>query len=99
ESCVAGTCTVAGACGPGQTDCNGVCVDLQRNVFHCGVCNQNCGPFTTCNAGMCECIPGWDDCAPGVMCDTNIAFDSANCGGCGIACGTAEVCTQGMCQC
>src|SRR5262249_28917139 len=57
----------ASLCGPGTTECSGVCVDTKVDPAHCGGCGQVCGsanatPF--CSAGVCmlDCNAGFADC-------------------------------------
>lgn len=55
--CASGSCTVA-ACNTGFDDCNGIAGDgceanLSTSRQHCGVCDNQCGRRTTCNAGTC----------------------------------------------
>lgn len=40
-------------CDPGETDCGGLCVDLQTSPTDCGVCGHACGGGD-CAAGVCQ---------------------------------------------
>jgi hypothetical protein len=42
------------SCGPGLADCGGVCVDLGRDLGHCGRCGAGCGAGQICNNGRCQ---------------------------------------------
>jgi hypothetical protein len=44
HKCPDGVACIGGSCGcpPGQTDCNGECVDLQANDSNCGACGFSC---------------------------------------------------------
>lgn len=66
-----------GACGPGTACCNGVCVDLQSDIYNCGACCKSCpNPHQICEAGQCghamcnEAAPPTCDTATEFCCDT-----------------------------
>ncbi|RVU42876.1 hypothetical protein FRC91_17105 [Bradymonadales bacterium TMQ1] len=40
-------------CPAGTTPCNGECVDLQSDAFHCGGCGEVCAPPGICDRGQC----------------------------------------------
>ena len=40
-------------CAPGLVDCSGVCVDLTKDLFNCGVCGVVCGASAACEQGQC----------------------------------------------
>lgn len=44
NKCAAGVECIGGVCGcpPGQTDCDGTCVDLTSNDTNCGACDYDC---------------------------------------------------------
>ena len=82
EVCIAGDC-VTGCPAPGAT-CDMACVDLTRNVEHCGGCNTACPPETRCDGGTCVadfCMTD-SDCAAGQACLQ---------GSCGVACAADTV--------
>lgn len=51
EVCADGAC--ASSCSPGQTDCEGGCVDVTRHPSHCGECGRPCGAGSVCSEGSC----------------------------------------------
>ena len=51
QSCVNGTC--GSACSPGETDCAGVCVNLDTHPQNCGRCGNTC-PSGACVVGFCQ---------------------------------------------
>jgi hypothetical protein len=76
-----------GACEPftcpvGQTDCNGVCQDLQADENNCGTCGTSCGAVQGCCGGVCK----------------NLNTDEANCGACGNTCAGGQSCCSGICK-
>ncbi len=81
------------------TLCDNNPVDLQIDIDHCGVCDNQCDPdFSTCGAGSCICPPDAEPCGSDNTCkDTQ--NDPFNCGGCGISCGLAAECVAGSCVC
>jgi hypothetical protein len=78
-SCSNGSCV----CPTGQTNCNGVCVDLNDN---CGTCGNVCTGGTTCQNGQCVCPNGQP------------LNTSANCSSCGDQCPSGASCISGMCR-
>ncbi|WP_230467499.1 hypothetical protein [Lujinxingia vulgaris] len=40
-------------CADGKTRCDGRCVDLQSDAFHCGGCGEVCAPPGICDRGQC----------------------------------------------
>jgi hypothetical protein len=87
-------------CGPGLTNCGGLCVDTSSDHSHCGQCDHACGPSQACDAGECvdDCPPGKTKCY-GACVDTE--SDVRNCGSCGNACSAGvnadPVCNAGTC--
>ncbi len=94
-------------CSPGETECDGVCVDLDTDVNHCGHCDTICSVANgtpSCVSGSCgilSCDAGWDDCdsdyATGCEADLTSA---ATCGSCDNAChfdNAAASCDAGSC--
>jgi hypothetical protein len=92
-------------CPAGETECSGICVDLQTDVNNCGTCGTICpegqpGFVRGCAAGNCffmrerACAEGLSSCN-GVCVDRQT--DPANCGLCGNACGAGEICFGGQC--
>lgn len=71
-------------CPSTQTNCNGVCVNLQENANNCGACGTACLPYGgVCLSGSCGCPTGEvsniDSCVPehilaeGAACDNTLA--------------------------
>lgn len=46
-----------GGCPPGETECSGLCVDLDLDAGNCGACGNACAPGESCRAGSCEPFP------------------------------------------
>lgn len=70
------------SCPGGQTNCNGVCNNLQADEANCGTCGNSCGAGQTCCSGVCK----------------NVQADPANCGTCGNVCAAPDViCLAGDC--
>jgi hypothetical protein len=74
-----GTFTCQVSCASGQTNCNGVCVDLLTSSSNCGACGRDCsgsaavGTTGACVGGKCECTSaGSTDvgCTVGAICAT-----------------------------
>lgn len=82
-------------CPAGQTDCGGVCRDLQSDPVSCGVCGLMCATGGLCTGGVCGCPAPTQLC--GAAC-VDTATSSGNCGSCGHACG-AGTCSGGACTC
>ena len=90
-------CTPSGtSCPAGQTACGNVCVDLQTDARHCGVCNTSCFAGARCIAGNCECPAAQPDTC-GLQC-VNLQTDAAHCGTCDRACGPGT-CQAAACVC
>jgi RHS repeat-associated protein len=90
-------CNAAVCCAPGQTACDGACVDVTRDPTNCGACGVGCATGEACESGVCRVPCGSTQTrCDGVCVDTG--EDSANCGACGIACGATEVCRSGVCS-
>ena len=92
----------AGAPGPDAggdvscalSTCGAACVDLARDVHHCGACDVDCGdgPGLVCNAGRCDaaCDSPTTRCPPikvhpAPYC-SDLLTDPSNCGACGYRC-------------
>jgi hypothetical protein len=87
----------AGTCACSNTVCSGACVDVQRDVKHCGGCNHACAPGKFCMSGSCT------NCTSSVMAVCNgvclvTVTNRNNCGGCGIKCKPGKPCVGGKCQ-
>lgn len=41
------------ACPVGETNCNGLCADLQTDVLNCGLCGTSCAAGEFCVSGQC----------------------------------------------
>jgi len=50
---VAVACNSAQPCPAPLEVCNGVCVDLSSDPFHCGTCGKACGTSQVCHASAC----------------------------------------------
>ena len=96
-ACVPGQVCVGGMCQcmPGQTLCDGVCLDTQTTPQHCGACGKACVPGQLCQAGACVCPPGQLACAAGCI---DPQTSNTDCGACGAACAASEVCMAGKCR-
>jgi len=91
------------ACGSGQHECAGLCVD-NNSVDHCGptsctACEAPEGGSATCDGRTCsaQCPRGQTECA-GVC--VNLTTDNANCGTCGNSCSALSArlqCSNGVC--
>ncbi len=83
-------------CGPNETACDAVCVDLDSDRDACGACGVVCGPSEVCSSGSCElsCGGGTTSC-DGDCRDLDV--DPEHCGACGSTCGADEVCAGGSC--
>jgi Cys-rich repeat protein len=102
--CQSGTCTnnacTAPSCPSGQTDCGGICVNLQNNPADCGACGATCGVGQTCNAGQCQTVTNTCtsdlNCMPGTVCDTTVGFCVPK-GPAGTSCTANDQCQSGAC--
>jgi hypothetical protein len=101
--CSGSACVVT--CPGDEIDCNGQCIDPDRDNTYCGAtadcqganAGSACGSGSVCDgSGACAltCQSGLSDCS-GTCTDTD--FDPNNCGACGSACGTDEACDIGLC--
>jgi hypothetical protein len=85
NKCAAGVACVEGKCGcpPGQTNCDGVCVDLQNDDGSCGTCGLKCADnqpqdagalppnmFYGCHQGTCS--------TPRCYHDSNVFWEDCN---------------------
>lgn len=90
QRCVAGGC----ACAEGLSSCGGSCVDLRRDVTHCGDCGTECKGGESCAGGECKCGPGRQ------LCDkrcVDLSTDPEHCGGCENECTKSPACSAGEC--
>lgn len=69
------------SCPAGQTNCTGVCKNLQTDETNCGACGTTCGALQGCCNGVCQ----------------SLNTDEANCGTCGNACAVGQTCCAGVC--
>ncbi len=85
-------------CQPGQTACNGACVNLQSESTNCGTCGTACTAPAVCANGSCDtaCATGFQKCGPSCV---NVATDSGHCGSCGKVCDAGVPCYGGVCGC
>jgi Stigma-specific protein, Stig1 len=101
--CSGSACVVT--CPSGEIDCNGQCIDPNRDNTYCGAttdcvgsdAGSACGSGFVCDgSGACAltCQSGLTDCN-GTCTDTD--FDPNNCGACGSACDANEACNVGVC--
>jgi len=85
-------------CSPGETMCDGECVDTSTDPGHCGACGNSCGIDEVCSDGTCaaSCTDPFVDCDGACV---DLTSDPAHCGACGNACpdGTDEH-TMGACE-
>jgi hypothetical protein len=96
-----GTCA---PCAMGETTCNGLCAQVQSDVYNCGSCGHGCydpGFGAYCQNGACiACPPGGGLCGNPSAC-VNLNTDPNNCGGCGFRCadmlGSPPLCEDGLC--
>jgi hypothetical protein len=107
EFCRLGVCVLCGnecggtGCPVGTELCSGRCRNTYSDPFHCGRCDNPCGPNERCDAGSCitECCVGDD----GVTTCTEITGPNArnpyHCGGCNIKCPGNQGCIAGTCGC
>jgi hypothetical protein len=96
-------------CGTGETLCPGVptCVNLQRDVQHCGACSTLCAArmnsASSCVGGACTyaCHAGFADCdrAASNGCEIDLTTNPGHCGACGRACVPGATCAAGACSC
>lgn len=109
DTCIAGTCRRASACGPGglcprgQLCCSDRCIDVLSDRLNCGTCGLRCGDGQRCTAGRCEAV----GCGFGGVCPTGsaccgdecteLSSDVGNCGRCGQVCRVGQECTAGRC--
>jgi hypothetical protein len=87
-------------CTGGQTNCDGACVDTQKDTNNCGECGIKCGPGKSCVAGVCKVVTS-ETCSEGTTnCNeacVNTRNDISNCGKCGIKCDPGKSCVDGVC--
>jgi hypothetical protein len=79
-ACGDGSVVHPGGCLDGQTDCGGVCVDLQAAWANCGACGHACAATARCVAGAC--VDCGDDC-PVTCADECPAEGATECSGAG----------------
>jgi hypothetical protein len=89
---------VAGAlsCGESETNCRGVCAELDTDAANCGFCGNDCGTGKTCSNKVCVCDDQHLNCAE-VCIDPKT--DEKNCGSCGTVCPQDRTCVAGKCNC
>lgn len=101
RACMMGMCS-SRACDSRWQNCNGTTADgceadTQRDLQHCGGCNQPCAAAAgshatvTCQQGRCvllACDPGFGDCNGNVGdgCETQLSTSVNNCGACNTRC-------------
>jgi len=98
--CPAGGCPPTGPvpplCSPGQTNCNGVCVDLSSDPANCATCGVACGAGLFCSASTCSSTCNAPMTVCGVAC-VDTMTSAAYCGNCTTACQPGAACTNGVC--
>lgn len=80
-TCLSGVCVCE---DPARTLCGDRCVDTDHDSQHCGICDNDCGAFTACAAGVCES----DFCANANPCNGCTPLDGQPGDACGEICGT-----------
>jgi len=91
-------------CPPGQSDCGGVCLDLNTDEENCGFCGNVCSydhAAASCQNGECQmgaCDPGYGDCDHDDQngCEADLST-AETCGSCTNACQAGERCEDGSC--
>lgn len=81
-------------CAAGLSRCGDACVDLSRDVGHCGACGVDCKTDEACMKGACACAPGHK------LCDkrcVDITKDPEHCGSCDTECTKSPACSAGEC--
>jgi hypothetical protein len=79
------------ACANGQTECTGVCADLDTDRRHCGGCGVRCGDNSVCVGGRCLGMPG-------AACEGHEACASELCVA-GFCCSGDDYCVDGELCC
>ncbi len=71
------------ACPGGQTECNGLCEDLQSDDKNCGACANVCKTGEVCSNGQCtlNCATGETNCSGSCA---DLQTSSTHCGACGV---------------
>jgi hypothetical protein len=104
--CDNGLCVLS--CNEGYQDCNyeygksDGCEVRLNSPATCGTnCwdIMNCGVYSVCKNGVCECQVGYANCDGDWNngCEINMTNDENNCGGCNITCGIGEKCINSKC--
>jgi hypothetical protein len=96
QTCAMSACS----CATGYTNCGTtgsglLCINLQNDSAHCGMCENACMMMEPCTGGVCGCPSGQTFCAQGHAC-TDLNTDPNNCGTCGNVC--AGGCVNGTCS-
>lgn len=89
--CEGGVCV----CPSDFLTCDGLCVNVQTDVRHCGECGVECLGGARCAGGVCLCTPSGTYCAGECV---NTLTDARHCGGCDQACLDPTVCAAGECR-
>jgi hypothetical protein len=88
-------CGALGCTCPDGYECDGVCLDVQTSLEHCGECDNACGTGSFCDMGMCACA------ASQMNCDGDCAdpkSDPNHCGWCNNACAEGSICQDSACS-
>ncbi|HSC87221.1 MAG TPA: M66 family metalloprotease [Polyangiaceae bacterium] len=84
-------------CQPGGTNCDGLCVSLETNADHCGLCGFTCGAADYCAEADCKAYCGAGRSLCQGRCIGTVG-DPERCGACNHACDAGEYCDAGECS-
>jgi hypothetical protein len=96
-ACTAPPAPTGPSCPSGAANCNGTCLQTDRDRLNCGTCGTVCGDGEICIEGLCSFICP----APSVVCDeacVDLLTDPAHCGACQQACEAGLTCQAGACE-
>jgi alpha-tubulin suppressor-like RCC1 family protein len=105
-------CDALTPCSGSLTCCTvngeGICVDTDTDLNHCGGCGATCAEVAnavghTCSAGSCglaDCIEPYLDCDgnPANGCEVDPRTDPQHCGQCVLPCGVGAECIDSTCE-
>jgi hypothetical protein len=88
--------------GKRQVKCDGLCVSLNHDHWHCGACGRQCDSGQVCvpglgDQGICatSCQPHRTNCGGDCV---DLQTDHMNCGSCGRQCDSGQWCSSGFCS-